>query len=90
MHVLQATWGQAIKDISQVYLDGGDFAAAASDAAAELYGYGHADVLFKPTKAQEFPFRPTPTGALSYFVNQHGSCSFLKKSARDIPQTLCL
>ena len=26
------------------------------------------DVLFKPTKAAEHPFRPTATGALSYFV----------------------
>ena len=26
------------------------------------------DVLFKPTKAAEYPFRPTAVGALSYFV----------------------
>ena len=40
----------------------------ANDAAAALYGYGYTDVLFKPTKASEYPFRPTATGALSYFV----------------------
>ena len=40
----------------------------ANDAAAALYGYGYTDVLFKPTKAAEYPFRPTATGALSYFV----------------------
>ena len=65
---LQATWGQAIKDISDVFLDGGDFVAEANEAAEELYAYETEDVLFKPTKASEYPFRPTPTGALSYFV----------------------
>merc|ERR1719229_1924849 len=65
---LQAQWGQAIKDISAAYLANGDFMAEANAAAGALYGYGHTDVLFKPTKAAEYPFRPTPVGALSYFV----------------------
>ena len=69
VHSLQATWGQAIKDISSAYLDSGDYMAVAQDAAGALYGYGHSNVLFKPTKAAEHPFRPTATGALSYFVN---------------------
>ena len=29
---------------------------------------GHADVLFKPTKAAEYQFRPTAGEAMSYFV----------------------
>ena len=33
-----------------------------------LYGYGHHDVLFKPTKATKHPFRPTAASAMSYFV----------------------
>ena len=41
---------------------------AATNAAAELYGYGHTNVLFKPTKAAEVPFRPTGAEAMSYFV----------------------
>merc|ERR1712050_578245 len=41
---------------------------AAADAAGELYGYGHPNVLFKPTKAAEFQFRPTGADAMSYFV----------------------
>ena len=65
---MQARWGQAIKDISAVYLADGDFVSVANDAAADLYGYGETDMLFKPTKAAEHPFRPTATGALSYFV----------------------
>ena len=68
MHELQAKWGAAIIEISDAYLSEGDFTGAASNAAAALYGYGHSNVLFKPTKAAEHPFRPTGTGALSYFI----------------------
>ena len=64
----QAAWASAIKSISKTYLDGGDYVAAAAKAAGELYGYGHTDVLFKPTKAAEAPFRPTGADAMSYFV----------------------
>jgi len=65
---LQANWANAIKTISKTYLDGGDYVAAAADAAGELYGYGHTDVLFKPTKAADEQFRPTAGDAMSYFV----------------------
>jgi len=64
----QKAWGNALVGISQTYLNGGDYIAAATKAADELYGYGRSDVLFKPTKAAASPFRPTPAGALSYFV----------------------
>ena len=47
---------------------GGDFVAAAGEAAGQLYGYGKSDVLFKPTKATKNPFRPTAEEAMSYFV----------------------
>ncbi|CAE7358627.1 unnamed protein product, partial [Symbiodinium pilosum] len=55
----QAAWASAIKKISKTYLDGGDYVAAATKAAGELYGYGRSNVLFKPTKAVEAQFRPT-------------------------------
>ena len=64
----QENWASAIKAISSTYLSKGDYIGAAADAAAELYGYGHSQVLFKPTKAAEFPFRPTGGEAMSYFV----------------------
>ena len=64
----QAAWAGAIQSISKTYLDGGDYIKAASDAAGELYGYGHTNVLFKPTKAADEPFRPTGESAMSYFV----------------------
>ena len=46
----------------------GDYVAAATKAAGELYGYGRSNVLFKPTKAVEAQFRPTAADAMSYFV----------------------
>merc|ERR1712156_725327 len=65
---VQAAWAGAIKSISKTYLDGGDYVGAAAAAAGELYGYGHSNVLFKPTKAADAQFRPTPEDAMSYFV----------------------
>ena len=65
---VQKKWAGAIKSISKIYKDGGDYVAAALEAAGELYAYGHSDVLFKPTKAAEYQFRPTAAEALSYFV----------------------
>merc|ERR1712176_426178 len=64
----QQLWADSIASISKVYLDGGDYVAAAGEAAGKLYGYGQCDVLFKPTKATENPFRPTGEDAMSYFV----------------------
>merc|ERR1719159_1693101 len=64
----QREWGDAIIPISKTNLKGGDYSGEAAKAADELYGYGRTDVLFKPTKAKEEPFRPTGEGALSYFV----------------------
>ena len=65
---VQSKWAGAIQNISKIHADGGDFVAAAGEAAGELYAYGHSDVLFKPTKAAEYQFRPTPEEAMSYFV----------------------
>merc|ERR1711920_641092 len=64
----QKLWADSIASISKVYLDGGDYVAAAGEAAGKLYGYGKSDVLFKPTKATNHPFRPTGEDAMSYFV----------------------
>jgi len=64
----QAKWANAIQTISKTYRSKGDYIRAAGDAAAELYGYGRTNVLFKPTKAADEPFRPTGESAMSYFV----------------------
>merc|ERR1712146_798938 len=65
---VQAAWAAAIKQISKVHKEGGDYIGAAAEAAGELYAYGHSNVLFKPTKAAEYQFRPTAEEAMSYFV----------------------
>ncbi|CAK0824603.1 unnamed protein product [Prorocentrum cordatum] len=65
---VQTAWAGAIKHISKVYKDKGDYVQAAAEAAGELYAYGKGNVLFKPTKAREYPFRPTAEEAMSYFV----------------------
>ena len=64
----QSRWSAAIASISKTYLDGGDFIGEAGERAGELYGYGHGNVMFKPTKASDVPFRPTGGEAMSYFV----------------------
>merc|ERR1719389_913907 len=66
----QAAWASAIKNISKTYLDKGDFVGTAATAAGKLYAYGQSNVLFKPTKAAEYPFRPTAEEAMSYFVGE--------------------
>lgn len=64
----QEQWARAIESISLAYLRGGHFVSAATDVAEKLYGYGHHDVLFKPTKASKHPFRTNAHEAMSYFV----------------------
>ena len=55
----QQLWADSIASISKVYAEKGDYVAAAGEAAGKLYGYGNGDVLFKPTKATNNPFRAT-------------------------------
>ena len=64
----QELWANSIASISKVYAEKGDYVAAAGEAAGKLYGYGHGNVLFKPTKATDHPFRATGEEAMSYFV----------------------
>ena len=64
----QKLWANSIASISKVYAEEGDYVAAAGEAAGKLYGYGHGNVLFKPTKATDHPFRATGEEAMSYFV----------------------
>ena len=64
----QDLWAASIKRISAAYLAKSDFVKIAGDAAGELYAYGHHDVLFKPTKAADFQFRPSAEEAMSYFI----------------------
>ena len=65
---VQSKWAAAIANISSIHKKGGDYIKAAAEAAGELYAYGHSNVMFKPTKAAEYRFRPTAEEAMSYFV----------------------
>mmetsp|Transcript_3612 Transcript_3612/g.5407 ORF Transcript_3612/g.5407 Transcript_3612/m.5407 type:complete len:577 (+) Transcript_3612:67-1797(+) len=78
---VQNKWANAIKHISAVHKAGGDFVGAAGEAAGELYGYGHGDVLFKPTKCAEQQFRPTADDAMSYFVGNSNVKNGYKEDA---------
>ena len=65
---LQSKWASAIASCSTAYAKNGDYVKAASDA-LDLYGYGHTEVRFKPTKATKHPFRATREDAWPYFVD---------------------
>ncbi|GGE41446.1 phosphoribosyl-AMP cyclohydrolase [Actibacterium pelagium] len=64
-------WGEGLIAISKAYEEGGIEAArpVAEGVLDAAYGYNLGPVLFKPTLASgDQTFRPTRTGALSYFV----------------------
>ena len=61
---MQKQWGDGIVAIGAAK----DSKAAALAHLDSLYGYGHGNVLFKPTKAAADQFRGTKDEALSYFV----------------------
>ena len=68
----QKAWGEGIVKIGQVFLEQGDYRAAAEDHINAFYNYPEGPVLFKPTMASgEQTFRTTREGALSYFVGHN-------------------
>lgn len=69
----QNVWGEGIVSISSIHSAGGDYEARATQHINDLYAYGDADVMFKPTLAAEKQFRGTFEGALSYFIGSEGS-----------------
>lgn len=64
----QNEWIEAIKSISSTFVSNGNYVDVAHAAIKNLYGHQYGAVLFKPTKAADYPFRNTFDGALSYFV----------------------
>ena len=64
----QKAWGEGIVKIGKVFLDKGDYSAAAEEHINEFYNYEGGTVLFKPTLAAQKQFRLDFEGALSYFV----------------------
>ena len=64
----QRRWGEGIVKIGKVFLDQGDYRAAAEEHINEFYNYQEGRVLFKPTLCAVKQFRLDFEGALSYFV----------------------
>lgn len=65
---VQKAWGEGIVKIGQVYLDNGDYKAAATEHINNFYNYQEGPVLFKPTLTSQKQFRTDFQGALSYFI----------------------
>ncbi|MCL2286190.1 MAG: stalk domain-containing protein [Firmicutes bacterium] len=65
---LQVAWGEGLVAISTAYANDEDYASIAQSVLDTLYGYVDGYVLFKPTIAQEVPFRFTEAAAASYFI----------------------
>ena len=69
----QKAWGEGIVAIASTHSGGGDFKARATQHIEDLYAYGDADVMFKPTLAAQDQFREKFGEALSYFVGTEGT-----------------
>jgi hypothetical protein len=69
----QKEWGEGIVAISEVYAEGGDYAARATEHINDLYAYDHGAVMFKPTLAADDQFRETFDEALAYFIGKEGT-----------------
>lgn len=70
----QKAWGDGIVRIAAAHAGGEDYEKQARDHISNLYAYGLAPVLFKPTLAAEVQFRSTFDQALSYFVATNNVC----------------
>ena len=68
VEAVQKQWADAIIAIGDSYKKQQDFVATAKERALPLYNFAEGDILFKPTKAADKPFRPDEKSALSYFV----------------------
>lgn len=64
----QKAWGDSIIRIGELKNDRNACLRYASDVVDQFYGYEQGEVLFKPTRAREVPFRTHREAALSYFV----------------------
>ena len=69
----QASWGAGVVKIGSLKEDRENCEALAKEFAAQHYDFDRKEVLFKLTKAADKQFRPTPEGALSYFIGGNGN-----------------
>ena len=65
----QQRWCEGLVQLGDIDAAGGNLRAAAGDLVDALYDYAEGVVFFKPTLARgENTFRPTRSGAISYFA----------------------
>lgn len=64
----QAGWADTCVQIGKAFTQNEDFKALTEKLMLPLYDYANGQVLFKPTKVREVPFRDSADKALSYFV----------------------
>lgn len=64
----QRQWGDGVVAIGAAHTAGDDVRAVAERHVDTLYHYGGGEVLFKPTRVRDEPFRLTRDAAVSYFV----------------------
>ncbi len=69
----QQAWSNGIVNIGKVFLENGDYKAAATEHINRFYNYQEGTVLFKPTLTSEKQFRTDFQGAFSYFVGGDAS-----------------
>ncbi|KAJ8602082.1 hypothetical protein CTAYLR_001629 [Chrysophaeum taylorii] len=72
-------WTNGIIEIGKVYQEGGDYKAKAMEVIESNYAFSHDtapgnQLLFKPTKAAEHPFRSQFDEFVSYFVGDGKYC----------------
>ena len=72
---VQNAWGEGIVRIGEVYMEDGDYKAAAIEHINKFYNYQEGTVLFKPTLTSVKQFRTDFPGALSYFIGGDDSYS---------------
>lgn len=69
VNAAQQAWCDGLIKIGQLYEDGGDYRAFASNLIDDSYDYNEGSVFFKPTLAfGKNTFRSTKKSALAYFV----------------------
>lgn len=64
----QDTWGSGVVKIGSLKDNRTECEKFTSEFLDELYAFNNGNVLFKPTKCEIEQFRPTKSGALSYFI----------------------
>ena len=67
---IQKDWADSVIEIGRLWHDKQSYKEKANQLVSQFYAYDtdHIQVLFKPTRASQQPFRMTHKGALSYFI----------------------